>query len=99
MNTSRSPRTRAQTEDSRTRAPVEPDAGWKVLYQGRPLKGLADTKERKFAKEKEIIFKRSEEEQARKPPKMKGGKTNFLGVLQPGFVVGGESGQYKNSMG
>ncbi|HBP23107.1 MAG TPA: hypothetical protein DEA08_35710, partial [Planctomycetes bacterium] len=44
---------------------IDPDAGWKVLYQGRPLKGLADTKERKFAKEKEIIFKRSEEEQAR----------------------------------
>jgi len=40
-----------------------------------------------------------QEAAGKRKTKMKGGKINYLGVLQPGFVVGGESGQYKDTMG
>ena len=61
-------------------------------------RGLPFKTERKVSN---FMFDESDgvEASGKRKTKMKGGKINFLGVLQPGFVMGGESGQYKNSVG
>lgn len=44
---------------------LDPDAGWKVLFKGRPLKGVGDTRSRKLNKNKHLIFDRADDDSTR----------------------------------
>jgi serine/threonine protein kinase len=44
---------------------LDPDAGWKILFKGRPLKGVGDTRPRKLTKNKHLIFDRADDDSTR----------------------------------
>jgi len=44
---------------------LDPDAGWKILFNGRPLKGVGDTRRRKLNKNKFMIFDRADDDSTR----------------------------------
>lgn len=44
---------------------LDPDTGWKILFKGRPLKGVGDTRRRKLTKNKHLIFDRADDDSTR----------------------------------
>ncbi|MBL4848972.1 MAG: protein kinase [Planctomycetes bacterium] len=47
------------------RQELDPDAGWKILFKGKALKGIADTRRRKLTKTKHLLFDRADDDSQR----------------------------------